>query len=437
MGLLKTFRAVKDPGWNAWARGDDFAPGGGVRPAVTSDRALKLLTVYGCVAFIADTIAIQPADFNRDRAGVREQVGAPRWWEQPNPEHDAVALATQFVSSLLLRGNSYLLPVRSRRDGSVLEVWSVDPDSVTLDRHGARRGQWRIDGRPVSELIHVPAMVRSGETLGMDPITAAADAVGLGLDLSEYASTFFKSGSIPPGVIEAPGQLTEEAVDEMKRRWVSRNAGIAAAHTPGILAGGASFKPIQLSNEQSQFLESRNFTAAEIAASLYRVPPELVGLSLPNNQNITYQNIEQRWTDLVRRTFMPWIIRWERAVSRLSPIGTTMKLNLDSYLRADTKTRYETHEIAIRSGLANANERRELEDLEPYEGGDQYFQPSVGGSVGADEDEPAADTDEDDDAVGSRGDPDPPVVSDPAPAPPRKLRLLRDRTGRLSGMEAI
>ena len=50
--------------------------------------------------------------------------------------------------------------------------------------------------------------------------------------------------------------------------------------------------------------------------------------------------------------------------------GLYLKFNVDSILRADIKTRYESYTNAIQNGFKTINDVRELEEDEPLEGGD-------------------------------------------------------------------
>ena len=43
--------------------------------------------------------------------------------------------------------------------------------------------------------------------------------------------------------------------------------------------------------------------------------------------------------------------------------------------RADTKTRYEAHQIAIQNGIKSPNEVRAEEGINPYDGGEKYLRP--------------------------------------------------------------
>ena len=58
-------------------------------------------------------------------------------------------------------------------------------------------------------------------------------------------------------------------------------------------------------------------------------------------------------------------MRVEQALSAQMPRGTYAKFNADAMIRTDLLTRYQAHEIALRTGLETLDEGRLLEDKAP------------------------------------------------------------------------
>ena len=178
------------------------------------------------------------------------------------------------------------------------------------------------------------------------------------------------------------------------------------SHSVGVLTGVASFKPITLSPEQAQFLETRRFQKAEIAL-LYRVPAYLVDSSVSSTWGT---GIEEQNKFFVDQTLMPWIVRIEQAVSTfLLPGLQYIRFNVDARLRAKTKDRYESYQVALNNGFLNADEIRAMEDLAPLPKklGQRYYRPLNLGVVG----------DEDKEAKKAEAGQTPPVAPVPPVAP--------------------
>jgi phage portal protein BeeE len=94
------------------------------------------------------------------------------------------------------------------------------------------------------------------------------------------------------------------------------------------------------------------------------VDPEDLGVSTTSR---TYQNAEQRRLDLLDFTLAHYMSAVEQRLSMrdVLPRGYEAKVNLDGFLRSDTKTRFEAHELALKNGFETVGEVRELEDRPP------------------------------------------------------------------------
>jgi phage portal protein BeeE len=86
-----------------------------------------------------------------------------------------------------------------------------------------------------------------------------------------------------------------------------------------------------------------------------------------DGSSITYQNVETRWTDIIRSGVMPWMTRWRHVLRRMLPPSDDLVFLPDRYLQADTKTRWETYAVGIEAGFTTPAEVRRLDPL--LEGG--------------------------------------------------------------------
>jgi HK97 family phage portal protein len=364
IGRLFAKRAVQDPGWAAWARGDDVvALGDTGGQLVNTTTAMQLLAVYGCVTLIADTIATMP---------VHTVGGAitdnPRWLERPNPDMDRVDFMGATVASLLTDGNAYIAVMRDASNRPD-QLQLLNPARVHCHMVDGRIVHM-VDGRPyLGEMLTVRGLMLPGAMKGLSPIDHARQIVGLGLGAQDQASRFFAQGAVVPGVIQSAGNLTKEQMREIRDQWIASHGGSRRSHLPVVLTGDAKWQGITMTQEQAQFLETRRYTDAQIAGQLFKVDPTMLGIPVEGT-SLTYSNLEQRGTHLVRHTLLPWIVRLERAFTRLLPNGQQLKFNVAGLLRADLETRYRSYEIAARvqqmtgEAFLTVDEMREFEDLE-------------------------------------------------------------------------
>lgn len=364
---------ARDTTWGAW-QGDVQPAWSGAR--VTRDSALQLLAVYGCTRLIADSIATLPVDVFREKAdGSREEINAPLWLTNPTVDLDYAAWCTQVLTSLLLDGNAYIAVTLNPQTGRILELIPLDPAVVQVNRDTKGRLSYVVMGKPYGGvLLHVRGAMLPGSDVGMSPVECARQTLGLGLSAVESGSRFFGQGQQMSGVIEYPDAMTPERVSDIARQWARKHSGSKNAYMPGVLDRGATWKPTTVTNEQAQFLETRGFTAAEIAGQMFLVDPSELGIPV-NGTSLTYANLLERSTRRVQVTFLPWITRLEKALSSLLARPQYVKINVDGLLRGSPSQRWETYEIASRINTAAAavgmkpvlvtDEMRELEDLGP------------------------------------------------------------------------
>jgi phage portal protein BeeE len=52
-----------------------------------------------------------------------------------------------------------------------------------------------------------------------------------------------------------------------------------------------------------------------------------------------------------------------------------VRANIDALVRVDLATRYRAHDSALRAGWKSRNEVRDLEDMSPIDGGDEFLWP--------------------------------------------------------------
>lgn len=373
---------------------------------VSKDQARRMIAVYACQSYIADSISTLPIDLFRKTGKGREEVPAaqtPRWVSTPNEFQTAVDFWHRVIVSLLSDGNAFIAYVRNSA-GQVEQLYCLHPGEVDIIEGPGGRNRYSYGGEEygASQILHIAGFTHDDNPRGLSPIDVAREAIGLGLTAEEFGARFFSQGTTMAGVIEHPGSPKPDEARLLREMFRKTHAGVKNSHAVGVLTGGAAFKPITITPEQAQFLETRRFQKTEIAL-LYRVPAYIVDPSVTSTWGT---GIGEQRSALVDDTFLPWAVRIEQAVSTfLLPNGQYIKFNFDARRRPNTKERYAAHVQAVNNGLMSIDEVRALEDLPPLPRGlgKRYFRPKNHEELGA---EPAP-------AL-----PVPAVLPAPAPAPP-------------------
>ena len=164
----------------------------------------------------------------------------------------------------------------------------------------------------------------------------------------------------------------------VRESWNAIYQGSANAHRVAVLEEGMAYKPISISPEQAQFLQTRKFQIDEIAR-IFRVPPHMVG----DLEKSSFSNIEQQSLEFVKYTLAPWITRWEQSMlpSAAAPQAEKQRFFVRFNVEGPAARRLqEPHgpatAVARQNGWMSANDIREFENLDriPVEdGGDLYL----------------------------------------------------------------
>jgi HK97 family phage portal protein len=341
--------------------------------AVTTDSAMRLSTVWGCVRLLSDSVSTLPLDVYRRGEG-EPLATTPPLLAQPSADFELADWLYAVMASLLLRGNAYGL-VTARAGAGMLpaQVDLVHPDRMACTIEDGRR-VYRLAGeeQDPADVWHVRAYVFPGSPVGLSPIAYAREAIGLGLGAEKYAARFFGDSAIPSGVITTEQRVTREQATELKEVWKYAHQG---RREIAVLGGGARFQAITISPEEAQFIETSRANVATICR-LFGIAPEQMGGETAGHE--AYTSPEQRSMDFLTFTLRPWLYRVERAVSRLLPRTQQAKFNAGGFARATLRERYEAHRLGIGAGWLLRSEVRELEDRPPIPGIDERPPPEEG-----------------------------------------------------------
>jgi HK97 family phage portal protein len=356
-----------------------------VAGSVTRESAMQLSAVWACVSLISDSIANLPLGAFTKRANVRRPARTqPAWIETPNPTQNRGQFVSQQLVSVLFDGNAYVYTIRDRV-GTVVEAWNVAPWRVNPRRERGRikyavtTDDGDIKTLDQSEMFHIAGMSWPGELRGMSPLEAARKMIGTGIGAQDFAHRYYGQGFSAPGFVEVPGDFTPEQAKDLKDDVTRSWAGNKRAHLPGVLTGGASWKPATFSPEQAQFLETRQYSVSDIAR-FFRVPPHMIGDVEKSTSWGT--GIEEQGIGYVTYTLGPWLGRLEQAYTRWliqegGQPNAFAQFNVNALLRGNLAARYEAYAVGRNWGWLSADDILALEDRPPLpEGkGTEYLVP--------------------------------------------------------------
>lgn len=353
--------------------------------SVSINNATQIGAVYACTRLLADTISSLPIDTFIRRDGNRLPFRPrPAWvYEPEGPGSSRVEYYKQVVVSMLLSHGAVIQIIRGG-NGDVIALQPLDPTRVTVRRNASTRGrEFVIDGKtvlPGDQVLYISEMRKPGSVMGTSRIEEVKNTLGLAKALDEFASRYFSNGANAGGIIEFPGNLTQEQAKDVVEAFEAGHKGLRKSHKPGVLSGGAKFQKIGSDAEQAQMLESRQFAVEEIAR-VFRVPPSMIGLNTPGA--MSYASVEHNAIQFVRYSLTPLITAIEEAHNRLLPGDAFIRVNMDGLLRGDSATQAQVFSTALQAGYMSVNDVRGLMDMRPVDGGDLPRVPLANISVGA------------------------------------------------------
>ena len=346
---------------------------------VSEDNALTFSAVYAAVRIISETIASIPLNVYQADGETRvKALGHPvqdLLAKAPNSVSSTFTFREAMASNLVLHGNAYA-KIEMNAAGRPTALIPLNPMKVEVKV---------VDGEKVYvfdkkhtyldyEMLHFVGLSFNGLT-GKSPLSMAREAVAIGLAAQEYGARFYSNGANAGGVITAPGRLNTEVVKRLRESWNRAQSGNSNSHSTAILEEGMKYEKIGLDPEAAQFLQSRKFQVNEIAR-IFRIPPSYLA-DLENSS--TRANTEQQAIQFVRDCITPYVRRMEvelnRKLFREDEPNLYAYFTMEGLMRGDQKARYEAYATARQWGWLSVNDIRDLENLNPVEGGDIYLQP--------------------------------------------------------------
>lgn len=401
--------------------------------SVTQSTAMQQATVLACVSLLSEDVAKLPIHVYRRRPNGGKDIvddhPLERLLQQPNSWQNRFEFVEQMHAAFLLRSNAYAAIIRDGRGVPKMLV-PINPDQVWL--YEAPDGEIfysvsRTGMHQMAMLKSLPAMIPAEDMLhlrwlgfnglvGISRISMGREAIALALAQEQQAARLFGNGARPAGALQTDKKLSKEVIDRLKANWQEIYGGVGNSGKTAFLEEGLKWTQITLSQADAEALASRKFQAEDIAR-LFRVPHHKIGIVGARETSATVAQADQ---DYANNVLSNHVGRWEeklRQVFDLDSEGLVVEFDINHFLRADMKTRYDAYRVGIVGMFLTPNEVRRAEGLPEVDGGDTLYQPTNVAPIGF---SPAAGAGPGSDVTGAPaagGDGDPAAVP-PTDTPP-------------------
>lgn len=351
---------------------------------ITWRQAIQISAVLACIRVLANGVSQVPFTLYRKDGRFKERATKHPLYDlvhtAPNEHMTSFDFRFMLMLHMALTGNAFAYINRVR--GEVVELLPFTPANVMIKRNGwdvhyivnGEEGrQYTVSSRDMWHLRYMPWDGISG----LDTVKLARDVLGLTKAAEIYGSKFYKNGGRPSGVLSTPAVLNEENRKGLRADWEAMNAGLQNAGRTAVIWGDLKYTPLTGTNDQNQFLETRRFQIEEVCRIL-GVFPLMVYYS---DKASTYASAEQMFTQHVTHTLDPLYVNIEQSAAlklltkEERQDGYYFKLISNGLMRGVAKDRGEFYKSMRTVGAMTINEVRDLEEMNPIEGGDDPFVP--------------------------------------------------------------
>jgi HK97 family phage portal protein len=356
---------------------------------VTPLRALQCATVYACARVLREGVAQQPCITYRRLA--RGKVRAPEYplyrilHDQPNQNQDAFEFWEGATQDTVLRGNHYSRKVWVGNELRELIPFQVDSVTPKRNERGVRsyeiQGGYKPDILTAREVFHIRDMSIDGGVSGCSRIALNRETIRHSISAQQHGERLFTNAARPGGILIVPENTSEEDMDLIKKEW-NEKFGSGNLYSTAIFPAGTSWSSLGMTGVDAQHLENMKFGQTEICG-IMGVPLHKIG----NLDHATYSNIEEQGLDWVTGSIVPLDRRIESAINtQLIPLNDQPKyfteFLVDVLLRGNMSARMAAFSTGIAARIFNPNECREMINMNPYDGGDEYINPAISTPAG-------------------------------------------------------
>ena len=343
--------------------------------AVNNTTALSIASVHACVRVIADGIAGLGLKLYKDDGINRDQIivhYGTALVNEPNPYQTKYDFVKYMTSHLALTGNAYAFINRDVRNIGT-ELHPIAPQYVTpVMQDGILFYKVSMAGYPpmipATEMLHFKGMCGDNPLVGLSPVVLHAETLGIDLAAISQSAGVYKNGVLK-FLLTSDSQIKIDQAGPLKK---SLDDVIDGASRSAVMPNGIKMEKLSLSPEEAQYLETRKFSSEEIAR-IFGVPASMIGASAGIKSSV-----EQEYQDFYARTLMSYAINIEQELARKlltenDKLTYYFKFNFNSLLRASANERADYYNKGIRGGWLSRNEARLYEDVNGFNGGDEYL----------------------------------------------------------------
>ena len=231
---------------------------------------------------------------------------------RPNPRMTEVDLMRAAIISWDI-SNPRRFYAEKVYEGSLLkEIWPLNPALMKPkeSRGGEVIGYTWSDGQQKREYSLDELIIRSAPAwYSPPPLVAALGSVMSDTAQTDYVTSFFQNGGIPPGLLKYKRPLNQSQRDDIREKWrATYGNAFSGNHDIGVLDSETDYQKTgaNLDELSSQILRS---VAESRVCMVFGVPP-LIVYAYVGLLRATYSNLKEAWAGFWDATMSPAFKEW-------------------------------------------------------------------------------------------------------------------------------
>lgn len=365
--------------------GVDFILPGGIGSGTTNNGPdISEITYFTVLRILSETVGKLPIHIKDSEHNIVKNEAEKLLTIKPNNCMTPVMLMSYLEYSRIHYGNGYAYVKWSDVTGKIEAIYALDPRQVRIwvddtvdDLIPAYYYSYTTVGGQTffianEDIIHVKNWHIDDHTrmVGLPVRTTLCEYMDAAKSGQKTQNSLYQNGMISSGVLNYAGDLSDEKQQALLERL--RQLGTKNKIIP--LPKEWELKPINLSLSDSQYLETRKFTANQIAAAFGVNPTQLNDYSKGSYSNAVAQQVSFLQDALL---YISRQYEDEFTLKLLTKdeinAGYRVDMDTEAILRSTPDTLADTLVKLVSGSVMTINEARNMAGLPPYENGDKLM----------------------------------------------------------------
>lgn len=287
---------------------------------VSEETVLSITPAWRAIYIIKDILATMPLNLYQRTADGDIVVATDHRLNKmvsvsPNPLYTAFEWMSAMIVNALVSGNGIsrihrdgagvpnaleLIPFNAVRD--IIIVYDEKPHLIYQLTNGQNLHQ--------DDVVHFQGLSVNALS-GLNTTKTHAETLSSEAAMRDYIKSFLDNGAFLSGVVEHPTVLTDTAYKRAKTSWDSAFSGAKKAGKTAFLEGGAKYRRIQATVQESGYETVKGASIADISR-IYGVPEYM----LDSKNKPTYASIEHISLDFKKYTIDGWCTKIVQELTR-------------------------------------------------------------------------------------------------------------------------